>query len=183
MGLFHANSAYAMNQPHLTGTGPLFAEGNVLVTSRNQNRIFIVALGSDPSGGDASLVWEWGKDELSGPHDGTWLQNGHLLVFDNGLERESSRVLEIDPQRKAIVWSYPGERGAEFDCPTRGMAQRLENGNTLIVNSQSGEAFEVTASGERVWHYYIPFITENEKRPTLVSLKRYPESWVLKEIE
>jgi hypothetical protein len=177
VGLFHANSAYAMNQPHLIGTDPLYAEGNVLVTSRNQNRIFIVDPGG-PSGEDASIIWDWGKDDLSGPHDGTWLANGHLLVFDNGIEREQSRVLEVDPLRKEVVWSYPNGNGAEFNCPTRGMAQRLENGNTLIVNAQDGEAFEVTVSGDRVWHYYIPFLPDNEKRPILVSLKRYSESWI-----
>jgi hypothetical protein len=175
VGLFHANSAYAMDQAHLAGKGPLFAEGNVLVTSRNQNRIFII----DPRG--PSLLWDWGRDDLSGPHDGTWLANGNLLVFDNGLKDESSRVLEIDPHRKAVVWSYPDGRGAEFNCPTRGMAQRLQNGNTLIVNAQDGEAFEVTPEGERVWRYFNPFLPDNENRPTLVSLKRYPESWVLRE--
>ena len=32
-------------------------------------------------------MWDWGKDELSGPHNGTWLSNGNLLVFDNGNRR------------------------------------------------------------------------------------------------
>jgi hypothetical protein len=31
------------------------------------------------------------------------------------------------------------------------MAQRLPNGNTLIVNSDGGEAFEVTLGDEVVW--------------------------------
>jgi hypothetical protein len=181
VGIFHGNSAYAMNQPRLTGTDPLHARGNVLVTSRNQNRIFIVAA-AGPAG-EASVVWDFGKDELSGPHDGTWLANGHLLVFDNGLTRDHSRVLEIDPKRKKIVWSYPGETGEPFSCPTRGMAQRFENGNTLIVNSQAGVAFEVTASGDRVWQYYSRFLPGEENRPILVSVKRYPESWLEREVK
>lgn len=35
-----------------------------------------------------------------------------------------------------------------------GGAQRLENGNTLITESDNGRAFEVTRAGEIVWDYY-----------------------------
>ena len=172
VGLFHANSAYAMDQPQLVGTDPLFSEENVLVTSRNQNRIFVV------DRRNRSLVWEWGREELQAPHNATWLANGHILVFDNGVERQNSRVLEVDPKTKRVVWMYPDGSGAEFYCPTRGLAQRLANGNTLITNSQAGEAFEVTPAGTMVWQYFTPVLSEAKHRPVLMSLRRYPESWV-----
>jgi hypothetical protein len=42
-----------------------------------------------------------------------------------------------------------------FDAPflsrIRGMCQRLANGNTLVVNSDGGEVFEVTPDREVVW--------------------------------
>jgi len=172
VGLFHANSAYAMDQPQLVGTDPLFSEENVLVTSRNQNRIFVV------DRRNRSLVWEWGREELQAPHNATWLANGHILVFDNGVERQNSRVLEVDPKTRRVVWKYPDGSGAEFYCPTRGLAQRLANGNTLITNSQVGEAFEVTPAGTMVWQYFTPVLSEAKHRPVLMSLRRYPESWV-----
>ena len=172
VGLFHANSAYAMDQPQLVGTDPLFLEENVLVTSRNQNRIFVV------DRRNRSLVWEWGREELQAPHNATWLENGHILVFDNGVGRQSSRVLEVDPKTGRVVWKYPDGTGAEFYGPTRGLAQRLANGNTLITNSQAGEAFEVTPAGTMVWQYFAPVLSEGKHRPVLMSLRRYPESWV-----
>jgi outer membrane protein assembly factor BamB len=172
VGLFHANSAYAMDQPHLAGTHPLFSEQNVLVTSRNQNRIFVVDRKS------RSLVWEWGRDELQAPHDATWLGNGHMLVFDNGVERESSRILEVEPKTGRVVWKYPGATGDPFHSTTRGQAQRLVNGNTLITNSEAGEAFEVTPAGRIVWQYFAPVPAGSERRPVLMSVHRYPESWL-----
>jgi hypothetical protein len=37
-----------------------------------------------------------------------------------------------------------------------GSSQRLSNGNTLIIESNDGRAFEVTAEGEVVWEFYNP---------------------------
>jgi hypothetical protein len=167
LGVFHANSAYAMDQPHLIGADELHAADNVLVTSRNQDRVFVI------SRSRRSLLWQWGKRDLSRPHDGTWLGNGNILVFDNGVERQSSRVVEVDPALRTIVWQYPGADGEPFYSPARGSAQRLENGNTLIVASQAGMAFEVTPSGETVWRYLSPPAGASGRRPTLVDLRRY----------
>jgi hypothetical protein len=36
------------------------------------------------------------------------------------------------------------------------LADRLPNGNTLIVESDAGRAFEVTAEGEIVWEFLNP---------------------------
>jgi hypothetical protein len=57
------------------------------------------------------------------------------------------------------------------------MAQRLENGNTLIVVSQAAMAFEVTSSGATVWRYRSPPAGASGRRPTLLSLRRYPAQW------
>jgi hypothetical protein len=156
-----------MDQPHLIGVDALHAADNVLVTSRNQDRIFIV------SRSRRLLLWQWGKDELSRPHDGTWLGNGNILVFDNGVDRQSSRVVEVDPFLRKIVWQYPGAHGEPFYSAARGQAQRLANGNTLIVVSQAGMAFEVTASGEIVWRYRSPPAGVGGRRPALVFFRRY----------
>jgi hypothetical protein len=171
IGVFHANSAYVMDRPHLVGVDPLHASDNVLVTSRNQDRVFIISRSKQ------ALLWEWGRGELSRPHDGTWLANGNILVFDNGVARGASRVVEVDPVQRKIVWQYPGAGGETFYSAARGMAQRLENGNTLIVVSQAGSAFEVTPSGRLVWRYANPPVGASRRRPALVSLRRYPEEF------
>ena len=84
-------------------------------------------------------------------HDPSFLDNGHLLLFDNQGSPRGSRVLEFDPKTQAFPWWYPGENGVPFLSKIRGMSQRLPNGNTLIVNSDAGEVFEVTPGQEVVW--------------------------------
>lgn len=172
LGLFHCNSAFALDQPQLVDTHPLYREHNVLLTSRNQNRIFIVNLQT------GSLVWAWGENELQAPHYATWLANGNMLVFDNGIDRGRSRVVEVNPHSETIVWQYPSGTEVGLFTRTRGGAQRLANGNTLIVESNRGRAFEITPQGDLVWEYLTPVAEGQKKRPVVITLRRYPESWL-----
>ena len=77
--------------------------------------------------------------------------------------RDSSRVIEIDPITKNIVWSYDandsGERLLTFFSPFISGMHRLPNGNTLIDEGAFGRFFEVTPEGEIVWEYVNPFFT------------------------
>ena len=123
---------------------PLFKAGQVLISMRHLDAIAVL----DPE--SSAVVWA-----ASGPweaqHDPQFLDNGHLLIFDNLGSPKGSRVLEYDPQTQALPWSSSGENRAPFLNTERGMSQRLPNGNTLIVNSQGGEMLEVTRSKEVVW--------------------------------
>lgn len=102
---------------------------------------------------------------VSHQHAPVPLDNGHLLVFDNGNFRPGahvafSRVLEIDPTDHRIVWQYMDETANLFYSPFMGNAQRLPNGNTHITESSTGRLFEVTPAGEVVWEYVIPWFAE-----------------------
>ena len=141
---------------------------NVLVCSRHQDTVAILDWRTK------ELVWAWGQGVLSGPHDASWLANGHLLVFDNGLERGWSRVVEVDPATGEIVWQYRDEQPEGFFTLSRGSAQRLANGDTLIAESDRGRAFEVTPDGEIVWEYFSPHVNEQDERATIVRMKRHP---------
>ena len=85
--------------------------------------------------------------EILGPHDASVLKNGHILIFDNGLGRGWSRVIELDPLARRIVWEYKAPTPTDFYTATRGGCQRLPNGNTLITDSEAGRVFEVTPDG------------------------------------
>lgn len=166
--LLHANSveyvrANAHEQRH-----PLYRPGTLIVSFRHQDTIAAFDLERE------SVVWAWGQDDISGPHDATMLENGHILLFDNGLEREWSRVLEIEPIEGRIVWEYRAPNPKDFYTASRGSNQRLANGNTLVANSDSGEAFEVTPEGEIVWRFLNPNAGEGGKRATIVRMRRYP---------
>lgn len=68
-----------------------------------------------------------------------------------------SRVLEIDPATKSIVWKYQDPIPMNFFSPFISNARRLPNGNTLINEGMFGRFFEVTPAGEVVWEYVNPY--------------------------
>lgn len=170
--LFHCNSIEWMHHEHLVSRDPLYDLGNVLVCSRWQNRIFIV------NWERKELLWSWGNGRLSGPHDARVLENGHILVFDNGVGRKRSRVLEVDPLSRKIVWRYKAPNPGDFHTITRGSNQRLPNGNTLITNSDHGLVFEVTPGGDVVWEFRCPYRDENGRRAAIVRAMRYERAYV-----
>lgn len=164
----HANSVEFMRRPELTTRHPLFAAGNVLVTMRHQDAVMVLRWET------GELVWSWGREELEGPHDATVLDNGHILIFDNGLRRGWSRVIELDPVTERIVWQYRATPPESFYSASRGSSQRLPNGNTLIAESDRGRVFEVTPEGEIVWTWLNPARDEEGRLSTLVRMKRLP---------
>lgn len=170
--LLHCNSLEFMWRTDLAERDRIYAAGNVLVSIRHQDTIAIFDWNAK------KLVWAWGQGELSGQHDATVLANGNILIFDNGLARAWSRVIELDPLRREIVWEYQAPDRGEFFSLRKGSSQRLPNGNTLVANSDSGEAFEVTPAGERVWRFLNPNTDKRAHRATIVRAKRYPPGLV-----
>ena len=95
---------------------------------------------------------------------------GHLTVFDNGVDRGYSSVIELVPPIDADgsygwlpeggygpgapVWTW--EDPDDFFSPFVSGAQRLANGNTLICAGATGHFVEVTFDGEIVWEYVNP---------------------------
>ena len=170
--LLHCNSLEFMHHRQLAERDPIYAAGNVLVSIRHQDTIAIFDWSAK------RLVWAWGQGELSGQHDATMLANGNILIFDNGLERSWSRIVELDPLRREIVWEYRAPDPGAFFSLRMGSSQRLRNGNTLVANSDSGEAFEVTSAGEMVWRFLNPNTDNEGHRATIVRVKRYPPDFV-----
>jgi hypothetical protein len=111
-------------------------------------------------------------DQLSGQHDAHIIPKGlpgagDMLVFDDqggaGFPPAAlgiyagSRVLEIDPVKKEIVWQYTGADSGRpvwsFYSSFVSSAQRLPNGNTLIDEGMDGRFFQITPDGDIVWEY------------------------------
>lgn len=113
------------------------------------------------------IKWRFGGDgELAHPHDPSLLENGNILVFDNGLHRRLSkstykpnysRVLEINPDSREVEWEYVNPSADKFYSSLISGCQRLPNGNTLICEGINGRIFEVTMEGEMVWEFISPF--------------------------
>lgn len=146
----HANTIEVLPATPLGVRDKRFREGNLLFSLRHLDIIGIV----DPFINE--IVWCYGPGTLDGQHQPTMLENGNILVFDNGTYRGNSIVREIDPVSANIVWQY--ENGLDFFSPFRSGNQRLPNGNTLICECDAGHLFEVTPDKEVVWDFWSPFV-------------------------
>ncbi|MFQ5807001.1 MAG: arylsulfotransferase family protein [Phycisphaerae bacterium] len=170
--LFHANSVEWMRHGHLFGKDPIYGPDNVLVCFRRQHRLAIFDMKKQ------EVIWAWGEKDISGPHDAQVLEDGRILLFDNGVNRGWSRVIELDPLRNEVVWEFKAPRPTDFYTESRGSAQRLPNGNTLIANSDNGEIFEVTREGDVVWRYLCAERNEAGQRATIVRAKRFESAFI-----
>jgi hypothetical protein len=148
----HANTIEVLPSTPLGEKDARFKAGNMLFSLRLLDIIGIV----DPDKDE--IVWCYGPGVLDGQHQPTMLENGNILVFDNGTYRGHSIVREIEPVSGEIVWQY--EDGENFFSPFRAGNQRLPNGNTLICECDAGHLFEVTPEKEIVWDFWSPFINQ-----------------------
>ncbi len=115
-------------------------------------------------------------DQIIGQHDAHIIPEGlpgagNLLVFDNQGSAgfppaylgmfTGSRVLEIDPIDRTILWQYTGESSGQpvwsFHSSFISSARRLPNGNTLIDEGMYGRIFQITPEGDIVWEYVSPY--------------------------
>lgn len=173
--------------------------GNFLaIISRNTGRI-VWRLGPDFAPpkrpyGDLAKSHEvpFELDGLSGQHDAHMIPEGlpgagNLLVFDNEGEGgyppavlaviSGSRVLEINPVTRQVVWQYTGTK-ASFFSPFISSAQRLANGNTLIDEGIWGRFFQVTPQGRIVWEYLSPFRGGGGQAGMVYRAQAVPYDWV-----
>lgn len=126
-----------------------FRRGNILISAR---RISVIAI-LDPD--LERIVWAL-SGQWRAQHEPTMLANGNILLFDNLGHNGMSKVVEIDPLSQEIVWAYEGTPDNGFVSEVCGSCYRLANGNTLIVESTGGRAFEVTPDTRTVWEYLNP---------------------------
>jgi hypothetical protein len=163
----HCNAARWSDGSGGAAGSPAHAPDTVLVTSRHQDAIFAIDWRT------RRLVWSWGPGVLSGPHAASPLANGNILVFDNGLSRGWSRVLEVDPRDPTSARQF-ASKGARLFSRVMGDCQRLPNGNTLFVHTEGGVAVELTANGRAVWRYEATRSMSTGHRAKIARLERLP---------
>jgi hypothetical protein len=142
--------------------------------------------GNSGKGGD--LLYRWGNpvsyragttgdQKFFQQHDATWITpgypgEGHILVFNNGVNRPGGSYTSIDEIVPPInsTGQYYLENGSAFgpDEPIWvyttdffasyiGGAQRIKNGDTLICNGPAGKFYEVTPEHAVIWQYTNPY--------------------------
>jgi hypothetical protein len=166
-----------LNSLRYTADNPITHTPAFLISVRDISTVFFI----DAHTG--MIIWQSPKGMLSLQHDATLLQNGDVMVFDNGLFREqpraylASRVIEIDPHTNKIVWQYDGggtgTEDAQFASSIMGGAQRLSNGNTLITVSTQGRMLEVTPDKIIVWDYTSRYLNNEGKSRIIYKARKY----------
>ena len=91
----HAIDYFHLNSVYIDPT-----DNNIILSARNQDAVIKI------SRDDGHIIWILGgkndqfglpeKQKFSRQHFATYVQNGNLLLFDNGFKNEVSRVLEIN---------------------------------------------------------------------------------------
>jgi hypothetical protein len=147
--LLHTNSVKILSRA-LAPRFPSFQSGQVLLSLRNLDALFVLDLPTRRVVWAAQGIWQI-------QHDAAFLDNGHLLLYDNGGSPRGTRILEYDPLTQAIPWLYAAEKERRFRAHFRGATQRLPNGNTLIVDPDHRRLLEVTPDKELVWESVLSF--------------------------
>lgn len=166
---FHLNTITVLPETSLSKTDSRFKAGHLLVCFRNVNQIAVLEKGT------WKILWVWGEGVLDWPHHPTLLEDGNILLFDNGMRRGYSKVIELNPATGTIEWEYIGMPRESFYTYNKGSSQRLPNGNTLICEGNDGRVFEVTKNGEIVWEWLNPMIEDGRRVQVYRMLRHAPE--------
>lgn len=214
----HLNAMQTLGQNKwFAGGDKRFSPQNLVISSREANFVAIinkktghivweigphfVAVGPGRHLDRSGLT----NDEMTGQHDAHMIPEGlpgagDILLLDNQGEAGyppvrlgamvGSRVLEINPEEKKIVWSYSALNSGlptwNFYTSFMGDVQRLPNGNTLVDEAMNGRFFQVTPKGEIVWEYISPYfkktyvwgVNQNVLSNNAYRIQAVPYDWV-----
>jgi hypothetical protein len=166
--IFHANTLVYIDSEK-ADLQPIYHTGHLLISLRNMDAIAIV----NPE----SKRVQWAMLGLwSFQHEPSILENGNMLVFDNTGHGGHSKVIEFNPITQKTIWTYSNTPETPLYSSTSGACYRLPNGNTLIIESNRGRAFEVLPAGDIVWEYVNMnrWGADNHLVATLFDVQRIP---------
>jgi hypothetical protein len=119
---------------------------HVFITDQANDRIIDVSIEN------RRIVWQYGTtgvadigpNKLDNPNSAELLENGHILISDQG----NNRAIEVD-RKKNILATFTAGGTAN----TVAFASRLENGNTLLTDAGNSRIVEVDRNDAVVWQY------------------------------
>ncbi len=154
--IFHTNDIDLLPPGTELPRGVVRKDPTALVSMRNKHFLALVNLTTE--------TVEWvSLGIVQRQHDPSLLPNGNLLVFDNRSRRQGSRAVEFDPASQEVTWEYPPANATELFSLCCGNAQRLPNGNTLILFTGPARAIEVTPDNQIAWEFRSPHRTQDGK--------------------
>jgi hypothetical protein len=140
-------------------------DGNLLLSSRHLNEITKINRQT------GRIIWRLGGKanqftflnenyEFSYQHDIRRLDNGNIILFDNGNLRspQFSRAVEYELDETdytaRLIWEY--RNSPDYFASAMGSARRLPNGNTLINWVRGGFITEVRPDGSKALELKYP---------------------------
>jgi hypothetical protein len=180
----HFNSIHELPpNPWFDGGDERFRPGNILVSARHLDTIFIIDKQS------SEVVWQY-SEGLDYQHEASMVEKGEpsggrILIFNNGRHGRNayrrSLVQAINPISSEVEWEYGSQF---FFSSVAGLAQTLPGGNIFIASSHGGRVFEITPADEIVWEWVPPSLPMRPHRlpydycPQLAALPRPVETEV-----
>lgn len=137
---------------------PLFEAGDLMVSLRNLDLVFVV----DPE--TQNVKWH-AADPFLRQHDPDWMKGGWVGVFDNnwdGTKRGSilggSRLIALQPHTDSTRVLFPTEQfqRGPFYTKNGGRWEKLDNGNLHIYEQHPRRIIEVDSTGQVVWDWRLP---------------------------
>lgn len=147
---FHTNSLWLLSPAEAGRLGAPFRAGDALLSLAMLDTIAILDL-------DRGAV-RWSQQGPFGmQHAARMDREGRIVLFDNFLAPDRSRVLALDPRTRRVVREYTGPEEQPLHSRRSGRVQVLPNGNLLVVETDGGRALEVSGDGEIVWEFHSPW--------------------------
>ena len=146
-----------------TMTPGFFGPGDVLVSLRNVNTVFVF-------NADTRKIKFVTTGRFTRQHDPDFIDGNRFSVFDNmgvqpGAKDRQSRIVIVTAPEQSVEVYYEGTPAHPFYTDIMGRHQWLPNGNLLITETRRGRAFEINRQGEIVWEYLNPSRQRHRRYP------------------
>ena len=137
-------------------------EGNYLLSAPIEDQIWKV----DAESG--KLVWRFGRSGdfqmdttayFSFQHSPYIMENGDLMLFDNGLydQRSGAKAFRLDEKARTATTTINAMLPADLYTSRMGNAYQLPNGNLLQCSSKTGAVVVTDLSGKVLWECTLPY--------------------------
>ncbi|USZ69800.1 aryl-sulfate sulfotransferase (plasmid) [Halorussus salilacus] len=135
-------------------------DGQFLVSPRNMDQVMVINRSTKEI--DMRLGEDDNYDIMHEQHNPDYHESENGTPTITVADSENDRVVEY--AKRGDDWQRTWELGSNQDFNWPRDADRLPNGNTLVVDSNNQRVIEVNPEGEVVWEFYAPWAPYDVER-------------------